>query len=245
MKIILLYIFVFFLSNNSFANESVDLAIGEWAPYTSQKDKKGKITEIIVKEAFKLENIDVKYRYYPWKRSFLNVKAGLATGTFPWYYSEENERDFIMSKEFLINVKTVFFHLKSLDFHWENYEDLKKYTIGGTIGYTETMLLKDEGLNVQLVPREELNFKKMLKHRIDITASSIVVGTQLINKIFTKENRTLFTYHPKVLLDSKMYMLISRKIPNAQKIADSFDRGLKRLKKSGRYDKIIATFLSK
>jgi len=233
------------VSINLFANESIVLFIGEWAPYTSQKDDKGKISEIIVTEAFKLENIDVQYEYYPWKRSYRSVKEGMAVGTFPWYYSEQKEKDFIVTKEFLIRTKTVFFHLKSLKFHWESYEDLKKYAVGGTIGYTGTALLKDKGLQVQLVPREELNYKKMIKHRIDITASSIVVGVQLINKLFSKQERTLFTYHPKALFDSKMYMLISKKIPNAQKLADSFDKGLKKLKDSGEYDRIIAEFLAK
>ncbi len=85
----------------------------------------------------------------------------------------------------------------------------------------------------------------MIRQRIDITASSIVVGVQLINKIFSKEERSLFTYHPKALFDSKMYMFISKNIPNAQKFADSFDQGLRKLKKSGRYERIIAEFLYK
>jgi len=246
MKKLLIAVLIIIASSlNGYSHQTITLFIGEWAPYTSQKDDKGKISEIIVAEAFKLENIDVKYEYYPWKRSYRGVKEGLAVGTFPWYYSEQKEKDFIVTKEFLIRTKTVFFHLKSLKFHWESYEDLKNYSIGGTIGYTGTVLLKEKGLVIQLVPREELNYKKMMKHRIDITASSTVVGVQLINKLFSKKERDLFTYHPKALFDSKMYMLISKKIPNAQELANTFDQGLIRLKKSGRYDRIIAEFLSK
>jgi len=236
--------FIFCLSINLFAHETINLLTGEWPPYTSKIEMKGKMAEVIVREAFKLEGVDVKYEYYPWKRSYRSAKEGLATGTFPWYKSEQREEDFIVTKESLLKVKNVFFHLKSLDFQWKSYEDLKKYSIGGTIGYTDAALLQSKGLDVQLVPREELNLKKLLKHRMDITPSSIATAYYFINKLFTKEERSLFTYHPRAIFDSEMYMLISKNIPDAQELADSFDQGLRKLKKSGRYDQIIAEFLS-
>ncbi len=242
-KIVGIFIVIFFLAINLYANKTINLLIGEWAPYTSKTEIKGKIAEVIVSEAFKLEDVEVKYEYYPWRRSYQSAKAGFGTGTFPWYYSEQRNKDFIVTKEPLLKVKNVFFHLKSLDFQWENYEDLKKYSNGGIMGYTSTSLLQSKGVDVQLVPRAELNFKKILNHRIDITPYGVEVGYYLINKIFSKEERALFTHHPKALLDSKMYMLISRAIPNAQKLADTFDQGLRKLKKSGRYDQIIQNHL--
>jgi len=236
--------FILCLSINLFAQRAIKLLTGEWPPYTSESEVKGKMAEGIVTEAFRLEGVTVSYEYYPWKRSYRSAKEGLGIGTFPWYKSKEREKDFIVTKEPLLKVKNVFFHLKSLNFRWENYDDLKKYTIGGTIGYTDAALLQSKGLDVQLVPREELNLKKLLKHRMDITPSSIATAYYFINKLFTKEERALFTYHPKAIFDSEMYMLISKNIPDAQELADTFDQGLIRLKKSGRYDQIIAEFLS-
>ena len=154
--------FIFCLTINLYAHGTINLLTGEWPPYTSKSELKGKMAEAIVSEAFKLEGVTVKYEYYPWKRSYRSAKEGFGAGTFPWYKSEQRENDFIVTKEPLLKVKNVFFHLKSLDFQWESYEDLKKYSIGGTIGYTDTALLQSKGLNVQLVPREELNLKKLL-----------------------------------------------------------------------------------
>jgi len=45
------------------ASETITISTGEWAPYTSQNDPNGKVAETIVREAFKLEGIDVKYSY--------------------------------------------------------------------------------------------------------------------------------------------------------------------------------------
>jgi len=244
MKNLRILLSILFLSVNLLANETINLLIGEWSPYTSQNNPKGKIAEVIVREAFKFVNIDVTYEYYPWKRSYKSAEVGIGFGTFPWYKSQQREKDFIVTSEYLLETQTVFFHLKSLKFHWENYEDLKNYEIGGTIGYTDVAFLKDLGLRVQLVPREALNFKKLLKKRIDIITSSLIVGKTFINKLFDQKTRKLFTYHPKALFDNKMYMLISKKVPNAQKLANSFDEGLHQLKKSGRYVQIIDEFLS-
>ncbi len=84
---------------NIYANEIITLAIGEWPPFTSEKSKKDKIAEIIVRESFKLENIDVKYTYFPWKRAYVSVLRGDFAGTFPWYKTENRKNTFILSKE--------------------------------------------------------------------------------------------------------------------------------------------------
>jgi len=226
------------------ATQVITLAIGEWPPYTSSKNKKDKIAEIIVTEAFKYENIQVIYKYYPWKRAYISVLRGEYVGTFPWKNTIKRQNDFIVSKETIIRVKEVFFHLKSLNFHWDKYSDLKKYRIGGTIGYSHIDILANQNLHVEQVPREELNFKKLAKKRIDIVPSSYIVGYNIIGKNFTPSESTLFTNHNKPLHEMDMVLLISRKIPNGNLLITKFNKGLRKLKESGRYDEIILKLLN-
>ena len=162
----IIFILLIFASVVSFGNDTVKLAIGEWAPYTSEKDPKGKIAEAIVIEAFKLENIDVEFEYFPWKRSYAYVKSGKSVGTFPWYSSEERREDFIINKEAVVKANSYFFHLKSTDFNWETYEDLKKYRVGVTLGYIDAQELPKVGVPVEIATKDELNFKKLLIGRI-------------------------------------------------------------------------------
>ena len=68
---------------SGYANETLTLAIGEWAPYTSDVDQTGKLAKKIVAEAFKLSNIDVEYKYFPWKRSLESVRKGDYVGNLP------------------------------------------------------------------------------------------------------------------------------------------------------------------
>ena len=91
------------------AVETVTLSIGEWVPYFSQHDPKGKLLEQVVTEAFKLEGVEVKYQYLPWKRSYANAESGVSDGTVGWNKTEERERRFHLNKEPLIRDEAVFF----------------------------------------------------------------------------------------------------------------------------------------
>jgi len=244
-KQLMIFYILLFLMSGLHSKEVITLAIGEWAPYTSSTEKNGKIAEHIVMEAFALEDIEVKYKYFPWKRARILVQRGDELGTFPWYKTPQRQKDFIFSKEAIMVSKTVFFHLKSLNLQWSKYEDLREYKIGATLGFYYTTYLNNQGLKVEEVPREEMNFKKMLLRRIDMVPSDFYVGYNIIYKLFTPQKAALFTNHPKAILHDRMYLLLSKEIPNAQKLANKFDKGLLKLKGSGRYDEIIDEFMFK
>lgn len=228
---------------NLSANETITLAIGEWAPYTSERDMKGKISEVIVSEAFRLVEVIVKFEYYPWQRSYNMTTRGDVAGTFPWFSHDERKMETIYNKEPLVSEREVIFHLKKLDFQWEDFSDLKKYRVGGTIGYNHNFILAEHGIQTQLVKNDLLNFKKLLKGRIDLFPVSYNVGYYIINKSFEPEIAAKFTNQPKTIQDGKLFVLFSKAIPNGQVLADKLDMGLKKLKASGRYDQILTNFI--
>jgi polar amino acid transport system substrate-binding protein len=239
MNKIVLILLLLLIPRNVFANETVRFAIGDWPPYTSATTERDKILEYVVTESFKFEGIDVEYEYFPWKRSYSLVESGEFDGTFPWAMTEEHRNNFYMNKVFLISDEGVFFHLKSFPFDWNTFEDLKKYSVGVTMGYKEEKIYKDNGIKAQAVPTEDLNFKKILAGRIDIYQTSKIVGYSIINKIFTTEESSRFTHHHKPAVKNEFYILFSKKSSNGQKLADRFDAGLKKLKESGMYDIIM------
>ncbi|WP_028865729.1 substrate-binding periplasmic protein [Psychromonas aquimarina] len=233
------------LSFKVISNEVVVFAVGEWPPYVSARNDNDKIAEVIVSEALKLEGVDVEYEYFPWKRSLERVEDGIYAGTFPWWSNEKRQVDFIINKEPVIGANEVFFHLKSTDFKWDSFDDLKNYKIGGNLSYSHVEQLESKGIKVDVAPKEELSFKKLLSGRIDALPADFIVGYDTINKLFSPAKISLFTNHPKPLRKGNLFMLISRNYPGSQEIADKLDRGLKKLKESGRYDEIIIEFLER
>ncbi|MBF0224935.1 MAG: transporter substrate-binding domain-containing protein [Desulfobacterales bacterium] len=242
-KLVFFFLLATMIFSNAFANEVVKLAIGDWEPYTSQTDAKGKLLEKVVTEAFKLEGIDAQYDYFPWKRSYQYAEEGKHDGTFPWNKTEERDKVFYIHKISLFKDEGVFFHLKSKQFDWNTLEDLKKYKVGVTIGFKQEQIYKDNGITADAAPTEDLTFKKMLLGRIDIYQTSKVVGYVTINKIFSSEEAKLFTNHPKPVEVNEYYILFSRKTPNGQHFSEKLDSGLKKLKDSGAYDKILAEYI--
>ena len=222
------------------AAEVINQAIGEWPPFTSEKDAKGKLLEKVVTEAFKLEGIEVKYGYYPWKRSAAMVEEGQADGSFPWSKIPEREKLFQSATSPVMTDESVYFHPKSVAFDWNSLDDLKKYKVGATIGYKHETVYKNKGIAAESVPSEDTNFKKLAAGRLDVYETSKEVGYALIAKTLTPDEAKLITHHAKASEQNDYFIFFSRKNPNAKALADKFDSGLKKLKASGAYAKIFA-----
>lgn len=222
------------------ATETVRLAVGEWAPYTSQTDLQGKLLEEVTARAFKLEGIAVQFTYYPWKRSYLLAASGEYDGTLPWNKSPERNQLFFFPNASLVKDENVFFHLKTTSFDWTRLDDLRNYRVGVTIGYQEEASYKAAGISAEAVSSEELNFRKMRIGRLDVYQTSKHVGYDTLAKLFGPVELGLFTHHPKVVYESEYYVLFSKKTKRGKFLADRFDSGLKKLKDSGEYDKILA-----
>jgi len=203
---------------------------------------KGKFLERVVTEAFQLEGINVIYEYFPWKRSYLQVQHGDFDGTFPWNKTKERRGEFYIHKLPLYKDEGVYFHLKNNAFDWNTIDDLKQYKVGVTIGYQHEIIYNKKGITAEPVASEELNFKKILVGRIDVYRTSKIVGYETINNLFNLEEAKRFTHHPKVVEEDDYFILFSRNTSNGKHFSVRFYSGLKQLKASGAYDKIVGEY---
>jgi len=98
MKHLGLILFFMGISLISWATENtIQLAIGEWPPFTSKDLKYYGIAARLVAEAFLLEGIQVEYGFFPWARSFLLAKEGTWDGTAIWSRQPDRVQDFYFS----------------------------------------------------------------------------------------------------------------------------------------------------
>lgn len=239
VRILWIVVFLSF-STGSFAGESIRLASGEWPPFFSEELKHYGVISRIVTEAFALEGIKVEYVFLPWARSLKMTKNGEWDGTPGWMPTPEREKDFYIS-DIILEDKLVFFHLKSYSFDWKTMDDLKEIDIGATIGYFYSKEFekaeKGGGLLIERIPTDEHNFRKLLKKRIKIFPVIEPVGYDILNSHFTSKEVQLVTHHPKPLAGSVQTLLLSKKSKRNKKMLKLFNRGLKRLKDSGEYDR--------
>lgn len=230
------------LSHLAMAEETVRLANGEWPPYCSKTLKHYGLASRIVTEAFALEGVKVEYGFFPWKRTLAYVQKGKWDGSPGWYYSKERAQYAYYSDQ-MLDYKNVIFHLKSFPFDWKTVDDLKKIRIAGTLGayYGEDFVEAEEAgkLTIHRVATDKMNFKKLLKGRVKLVLMDLHVGYFILQNEFTPEERALITHHSKPTLAKPAYLILSKKVDRSQRLLTVFNKGLQRLKDSGKLDQYI------
>ncbi|MCX4028561.1 transporter substrate-binding domain-containing protein [Endozoicomonas sp. SM1973] len=234
-------IFVFLISVKSHAEETVTLSNGEWPPFMGENIKHYGIASYIVKEAFAIESIEVKYEFYPWKRGYTLAKDGEVDGSVVWSWSKEREKSFYYSDPVLYTSE-VFFHLKSFELSWKKMEDLIGINIGATIGYYygEEFKKAEESKTIKVfrVKTDIQNINKLLARRVDVIALEKHVGIWLLSKHFAKLKRRI-TFHQKPINKRTHHLILSRVIDRNSKLMKMFNSGLNKLKEMGGYHNIM------
>lgn len=236
---------MFFFSTVLFADTATTIRItnGEWEPFLSEYCPHYGVDSHIVSEAFKLEGITIKWGFFPWKRAFVIAEqAEDWDASAAWWPTDEVKQGFLVSDP-ISNTSFVFFHIKNYQFDWKSIDDLKGIKIGGTLGYDYgkdfMKAMEENRIQVDTVPADETNFKKLLKDRIQIFPNDPIVGYSQIRNTFSAEEAAQFTHHPKEFEKSTLHLIISKKCKNGQLFLDKFNSGLKKLKESGRFDQIF------
>lgn len=232
------------LSTSAFAQNEVNLTNGEWPPYTSETLKYNGVFSHIVSEAFSLAGYEVKYHFFPWKRSYRAAKLAEFDGSVAWAPTAERRKDFYFSDPVIYSRK-VFFHMKSHPFDYSKISDLEQKRIGATSNYTYgkdfDYAAKLDTIKVEYVTKDVQNIRKLLRDRIDIFPMEIQVGYSLIHSELPADQAALITNHPLPVMDTPINVAISRQIPKerAEKLLKGLNQGLKQLKKNGRFDELI------
>lgn len=238
---ILPILFISFAIPN-FAEQKVRITNGDWPPYLSENLKHYGVISRIVTEAFAVHNVVVEYDFFPWGRAYVLAKEGDWDGSVVWYYKEERAKDFFFSEP-VIEMKQVFFYLKSSSFNWKTYDDLKGIYVGATIGYfySESFDKAEKAgkILVERVHTDLINFKKLLMKRIMIFPSDLDAGYYVLQRDFKKEDVELITHHPKLIAAKQSHLILSKKIKRNERLIKLFNKGLRALKENGKYDQYL------
>jgi len=219
------------------AQEIIKINSGEWPPYLSENTPHYGFFSHIVTSAFKLESITVDYQFKPWKRTFEETKLGLAHASIGWSKTPEREAEFLFSEPVIIG-ESVFFHLKTQAVEWQNYNDLRQYSIGGTLGY-EYKFEHEPGVTIERVANDEINFRKLLKGRTMIFPSDKDAGYMILNKYFRADQISKITYDKKAYDQTSYRLIFPKNHPDSVRLLTLFNQGLQKLRQSGRFAQII------
>lgn len=219
----------------SFAEETIRLTTGEWPPFISKDLKHHGVVIRVIKESFAIEGINVEYEFFPWGRAEKLVKNDIWDGL-----AVQPESPNYLNSDVVAEDRLVFFHLKNYRFDWSEIKDLGKISIGGVIANTYgeniTKMENANKISIDRVTTEDLNFKKMLRRRIDVFPVGLAFGYSILQKNFNDQQIKEITYHPKPLRTSYYRLALSKKNERNKRMLQLFNQGLKKLKASGKYE---------
>jgi len=231
------------IPNAALSEEVIRLTNGEWPPYLSHDLEHFGPVSRIVREAFQLEGVEVQYEFFPWKRAYEVAKSGSWDGSVVYAWSKQRGESFYFSEGIVLETQDVFFHRKDFSFKWKSYENLRGMVVGASLGYiygAEFEEAENTGIfEVERVTDDVLNFNKLLRGRIDVFATTKEVGYAFLNKHFRRDQVDQITNHPRPTRESKFYLILTKKRSKNVLLMEKFDLGLKALKKSGKWQKIL------
>ncbi|MCG8570177.1 MAG: transporter substrate-binding domain-containing protein [Spirochaetes bacterium] len=245
-------VFILFIIVSSFfrlglfpQNKLVPIITWEFPPYTSQNLENYGFESEIVLAAFKEVNIEVNFQFFPWKRGERMVDLGEAWGTIPYSITKERMERYYFTDP-IATVRVVFFYYgnKMQGTTWNQYDDLKSYTIGGALGYFYEPIFKEAGLNVDYADDYKQSFIKLVYDRVDLVPIPEIVGWQYIQEMFPEKSQ-YFGILEKPLRVNQHAIMISKNYPNTLTILSNFNQGLKEIKKNGIYAKITEKYFLK
>lgn len=244
----LLIISLLVFTQSAFSKNVVRIAAGEWPPYISNSlEHKGLIAQIAT-EAFALRGVELQIGFFPWARTSELSKLGEWDGALAYARIKEREQYYLFTDPIYVG-QYVFFHLKSHPFTWTQYSDLKNIPMASTRGFGGMgdkflQAERDGVIKVERLTSDEQSFNMLRTGRVRAVPSDLDVGYVLLRKLYGKDAQ-LFTHNPLPIQISEYHVVISKKVKDPQKIVDTFNEGLKQLRRSGRYREIIKSWYAK
>ncbi|NLR76963.1 substrate-binding periplasmic protein [Leeia aquatica] len=222
--------------------ESFNFATGnDYAPFADQKLPEGGMVTEIVKRAFTLAGAEAKFSWLEWDAGFKATQAGKYAGTFPYSQTPERSEAFLFSEPVFVTNLKVF-----------TRTDKTFAVSGGPSVYQGKKACIPKGWAVS--PFLQAMLKSGTITRVeaeDITPCAKLLGEGKVDFYVTDEIQGQKAFQAagltnKQIVPSKetvastaMYLLVPKALANAQHVVDTFNKGLKALKLSGEYAKIM------
>ncbi|MDW5415204.1 MULTISPECIES: ABC transporter substrate-binding protein [unclassified Iodobacter] len=220
----------------------IRLSNQEWAPYMGKNLASYGIFSKLVLEAFARENVQVSYEFYPNNRTLEVARKGILDGSFGWAISAERQLDLLYTDP-VLSANMVFFERVGAKKKWEKLSDLKKSRIGITLGnfYSEefAQLQKQHVLITDTGTDDITGFRKLLAGHIDLFPIDVEVGQYLLQQNFPADKRAQITWQKQAFWIAPMHVVIWNKHPRAEELIARFNLGLKKMKDTGDFQKIL------
>jgi polar amino acid transport system substrate-binding protein len=220
------------------------IATGELPPYATETRADQGIALSIVRRAFELEGFQTEFTFLPWSRALAESRLGKWDGTAYWGHKPEHDARFFLSDN-VMTEQWVFVYRNALDFNWHQLSDLRPYRLAMIQDYTYTpeiwaMANKGE-LKIDKLPNDLAALRMLLLKRVDVSPMERNVACDILSRNFTPAEAAQLSAHPKLMTESfTTHLMMPRVLSESAARVNSFNAGLKKLRASGEYARLLA-----
>lgn len=238
-------LFLLILSASAYSCESQEkvlcIAAFEYKPFVDpESEHQGYISQVMV-EAFALQGYDAQLKYMPLKRALYEAQLGNVDGILGAYYTEERS-EYLMYSKPITDIAINFFALTDSDYDYDydlaTVKELLLTKVSVLRGTSLSQKLLDDGFLVEESVDNIASLNKLLHKRVGLVAGTTEWILHDLHSNFSAEQvGRIKILYPDYQVNS-LNLTLSRSRKDAKDLINVFNKGLGRLKKSGRYHEI-------
>lgn len=224
------------------AQNAVEILAVHFPPYEMEKPEGGLpgFDVEVYREAFDRVGRKGSVAFLPWKRAVHLSKTGRAPGVLSCAYKPSRDKDFIFSD--VLSYATRGYYVRP-EFDASGRVELdiaKGQTVTAVTGYTTEKTMQELGVTIDPSPTDIAAIRKLVNRRVDMFFTS-KESADYIGRPVNLANSMKFLTVKTI----PYYVCFSRSWPNAEKLVEEFNRGLRVLRSEGRYEEIHAKYSAK
>ncbi|MEN9438501.1 MAG: hypothetical protein RIR09_3156 [Pseudomonadota bacterium] len=217
----------------------------DYAPYVDSGLPQGGMVTELVKAAFAHSQREVVMQWKPWARGLEEAKQGKYSGTFPYLRNTERAQDFLYSDEVVAVRSTAFVKAGDTRFDFTNVASLAGSTYCLPVGWAATPKLAPLVASGQIKVASPNSISACAKlvalGRADyFVYGDIQVAYALKSGDLPAGNIVMVKSEPLAL--TPLYFIASKTVPGSAQLIESFNAGLKAIRKNGLYGKIVKAY---
>ena len=224
--------------------QTLKIATGELPPYMTAARVDQGISLSVVRRAFELVGYQVEFTFLPWSRALAETRLGKWDATAAWGNNPERNPPFFVSDN-VVTEKWVFVYRNGVKFSWNNLADLKPYRVAMIQDYTYTpeiwSMANSGAFKSDKLPNDVAAIRMLLLDRVDVAPMERNVACDVLQKNFTDADAAKLSVDPKQMMDNfTSHVLLPRSLPESANRTADFNAGLKKLKASPEYARLLA-----
>nr|WP_275443033.1 transporter substrate-binding domain-containing protein [Pseudoalteromonas sp. OOF1S-7] len=211
------------------AAETVHITTGQWPPYVDRHREDQGCTAELIRDAFALHGIRVRFIFMPWQRAYEEGKKPEFIGSAYWYFDEKRASEYLYTSQPITSEVSHFYHLDSIPFNFNSYADLKPYRLLINKGLTYPQMLwqaiKEHNIEIMEATYTTKNLQFLLRQRTDIVVLDEQTEREYAKALSNAELKRLVR-QPKPAFINQGFLLINQ---HNSKYVELFDKSLQQL----------------